>query len=1065
MTEGGLITRWTHQRDRQVRFAPDVFRVDKMLAATAHHAATVPFHDEDGNLSGNWDQILGADQSFALALLATADLPERGKPLAQAIAQARAAKPNEASQRITTLVESMLRLARDLDEWLAPAQTGGRMDRGWAHGLAESALDQVLAPQLQRLFDQVADAEETRLVATTWWECDAEPWKATVREGEVRGISRAVERAWAQRLIHELAETADGFLEDMAGASTRAAAALEERLRSGAHEGHAALIIAFLEIFRHAQVELGTLPERVLDYWLDQLGAEPTPARPDRVLLAAVPRPGARPEVPKGLIIPAGKDAVFVAEERLAVTGAKIVELRVWASDGLSVSRAAPDERGVFAEPVTEPALPVVMLTSPALALSGGTRRLQVRLDCASTPTLPEGVTVAVSTASGWVDVDPCWAVEGDFLLLSVLLPDAFPPIVPQAEMGSPALMLTARAAVPVQIDRASVQVSVRDVPGLVVSTSAGQASETAAAPFGTPPFAGGWLRIDHPALAGPPLERLVLRFEWASVPTGELGFASHYHGYVVDDEGHLLDQTPYDNAAFTVTLKAPVPGWDATRQLPLFAPATLGCALPVAAVPPPDILSASFDDAPTLMPAEGRVATNSWLAASGASGVTDADHVLVTLASPLEAFGHSLFAANVQWATEAIARTEMPGRRPGLIRRLLRALLGLPKTIGAKLSARQSVKPDPVQDAIPIVLPNPPFQPMLSRISLDHAAAAQPLTMFHVPPLEAPTKAGAGPLFPTPLVQSALEVVIDDIGAATALTLLWQVGSAGSPPGWWYLSLQGWAPLPALEDGTAGLSASGILRVTVPADIAPGAFRMQARFTGALPKIVAVLPDAFPAHRSSYGTSALQTVAAGTITEAVSLQNVTALVQPMPSTGGAPREADEAVRARVIERVRHGGRAQSRWDIERMVLTAFPEIVRVRVVPGSAGVTVLVEADAQMRAAIAGWLNERASPFAKIAVTRPLSVPVDVSAELAGAGDIAAVERAVRALIEDELSLDDLAGAEEVRAAILRLLLAHPEVQTIERLRVSLGEGFSPWRVPVAGTISIAAVEGATQW
>lgn len=1068
MNAGGLITRWTRQRDRLVQARTHDFRVDKMLADIAHHAATVSFHDEHGTAQGHWDQVLGADQSFALALLATAEVADRSTDLAEAITRARNPELAQAGARITALVESMLHLARDLDKWLAPAQTGGAMEHRWAHGLAEAALDQVLGPQLQRLFDQVADAEESRLIAKWgkrgWSDDDGKPWQTTVREGEMRGISQAVERAWAQRLIRQLAEAAQQFLEDMTSASTRAAAELEGRLQTGAHDGHAALVIAFAEMFRHAHAELDALPDRVLDYWLTQLRAEPTPARGDQVLLAVVPRPGVRPEVPKGLLIPADKDVIFVADTALTVTGATITELRIWANEGVSVSRAIPGEDGRFTEALTEPILPMALLTSPALALPGGTRRIRVRLTCVEAPEAASDIAVAASTATGWIDVGACWAADGDALLMTLLLPSEFPALGPCPGMDMPALRLTAPRHVDLQVSKASFQVAVRNAPDLVISTPAGPASASAAAPFGNPPFLGGWLRIDHPALAGPPLDRLVVRFDWASVPVGDAGFAGHYRGYVVDGAGRLLDWAPFDNAAFTVTLQAPVPGWDGAQQLPLFGPAALGSAPPTAAALPPDILSDTFDDTPLLMPEEGPVAPSSWLAAARSDGPVTADHVLVTLASPAEAFGHGVHAANVQWATEAMARAELPTPRPGLIRRWLLAVLGLPKAIGEKLSGRQSAKPEPVEGQVPVLLPNPPFQPMLSGIALDYAVAAQPLTISHLPPFEVAQRVEAGSLFPAPLAGATLELVVDGAGTRVTVALLWQLGSSGDAAEWWYRSVGGWAPLAVLEDGTAALSVSGILRVAVPSDAATGGFRIQARFAGAVPEVLAVLPNAFSATRR-VGGGVFHALAAGTIAKLPGVTGVAAVVQPLDSMGGSPREADAAVRARMIERVRHGGRAQTCWDLERLVLTAFPEVDRVRVTPAGDCVTVLVEAGAPFRAAIAAWLNERVSPFARITVTKPERVRMDVSAELVGDDDMSAAETAVRALIEDGLTLEDAAGVERVRAAVLRLLIERREVKAVERLRVTLSDCTGTWRVLTAGTISIAAVRGAVPW
>nr|WP_269141402.1 baseplate J/gp47 family protein [Sphingomonas sp. IC-56] len=306
--------------------------------------------------------------------------------------------------------------------------------------------------------------------------------------------------------------------------------------------------------------------------------------------------------------------------------------------------------------------------------------------------------------------------------------------------------------------------------------------------------------------------------------------------------------------------------------------------------------------------------------------------------------------------------------------------------------------------------------------------------------------------------------MALDNADAGSTLTLLWQLESSGAAPDWWYRSTEGWARLPVLEDGTAGLSASGILRVLVPVDRAKGQFRMQARFTGAMPKVAAILPHAFSATRR-VERDTFEPIAPGTIAKLAGLTGVAAVKQPLRSTGGTARETPERVRARTIERVRHGGRVHTLWDYERLVLGNFPQVERVRAIAVGDGLTVLVEGPAPLRGAVAAWLEARASPFARIAVVAPEPVTVDVSAELISDSDMAAIEAAVQCLLNDGLALEDAAGAEAIRAQVLRVLMERPEVASVERLRVSISEGTAAWRVPVAGTIHIAAIQGATRW
>src|SRR5690606_11105362 len=55
---------------------------------------------------------------------------------------------------------------------------------------------------------------------------------------------------------------------------------------------------------------------------------------------------------------------------------------------------------------------------------------------------------------------------------------------------------------------------------------------------------------------------------------------------------------------------------------------------------------------------------------------------------------------------------------------------------------------------------------------------------------------------------------------------------------------------------------------------------------------------------------------------------------QPYASFGYALVEQDDAIRTRVAERLRHKDRAQTAWDIERIILARFPAIHKVKCIP-----------------------------------------------------------------------------------------------------------------------------------
>ena len=63
-------------------------------------------------------------------------------------------------------------------------------------------------------------------------------------------------------------------------------------------------------------------------------------------------------------------------------------------------------------------------------------------------------------------------------------------------------------------------------------------------------------------------------------------------------------------------------------------------------------------------------------------------------------------------------------------------------------------------------------------------------------------------------------------------------------------------------------------------------------------------------------------------------LPTVKSIAQPFASFGGALVESDAALARRASERLRHRNRAITPWDIERLVLQAFPAVYRAKCIP-----------------------------------------------------------------------------------------------------------------------------------
>jgi hypothetical protein len=822
---------------------------------------------------------------------------------------------------------------------------------------------------------------------------------------------------------------------------------------------------------------------------------------------------------------------------------------------------------------------PAAVITAPELRLAGGTRRIVLTLDCSRLPAaiipavLEQGLGVSVSTEQGWIDLGAAgvaveWRVAAAAIELCVVLPPALPPLAPcpAGTADAPveaAIRLTLRpyaaTTLPlwtvfsgIILARATLQVTVRDLGDLVVSTPTGIASAEGAAPFGTPPYPGGWLRIDHPVLSGRPLDRLLLRMDWAGLPTGMTGFEGYYREYVIDEDRRLRDSPLFTNCSFAIAMAAPVPGWDAARLLPLFAPA--GSAAP-------DILDPDerFVAGPPAPAPAGPLAPASWFAAAASAGPAGPvpDHLFVTLVSPREGFGDAVYAANVAHATALLGWGEAPRRKGGLLHRLwvwimalLNELVALVKKVVKKIAALLAMalrapfllidrvegfeggyiedwydKADAEAERDPgpdfsASLPNPPLRPLLSRISLDYAltVSGPGLKLFHARPLEtlrAVASLAGAPLFAALPDRPALDCGLAGAAPGKQQSLLVRLGpprgqgrEKAVAPEYFYMAAEGWRKLPAaalLSDGTAGLSVTGILRVAFPADAAPIAdegwlwLRIVFPGGGPVPTILAVTPDALSATRILPGAApALASIPPSTIARPPHVTGIARVAQPLASAGGRPTESHDMLRRRTVERVRHRGRGVAAWDFERLVLSDFPGIAKVRVLAAgdpaaetpSGDVKVIVlpgpggadppdpdrpRASPQLRGAILKRLRAVASPFANLDVLDPAYVAIDVTANVRVERDcIEQLEAALAAFLspwaEPGLDLDDHSDEEAIRAAIAAFLLAQPGVTALDRLDVALDAAApdSAWRVPVAGALKlvpIAAERAALPW
>ena len=270
------------------------------------------------------------------------------------------------------------------------------------------------------------------------------------------------------------------------------------------------------------------------------------------------------------------------------------------------------------------------------------------------------------------------------------------------------------------------------------------------------------------------------------------------------------------------------------------------------------------------------------------------------------------------------------------------------------------------------------------------------------------------------------LYIGIQDLQDKQELSLLFQMdeGNENSdlePPevGWNYLSNENWIKFndeELVSDSTNGMLNTGVIRFHPPSsldatesyppatsssNLMPNGFHwFEARVPdNVFPEAIAIIPQAVSA------THLLQTPASEHLNETLPANSITRLVtpvsaidtvkQPYSSFGGKGQEDYAQFIRRVSERLRHKDRAITMWDYERLVLEQFPDIYKVKCLnqaaqenePGAAKVKLVVipnlagqtpfsplqpKVSQKLRRQIAGYLQDRVSPFVDVDVVNP---------------------------------------------------------------------------------------------
>lgn len=353
------------------------------------------------------------------------------------------------------------------------------------------------------------------------------------------------------------------------------------------------------------------------------------------------------------------------------------------------------------------------------------------------------------------------------------------------------------------------------------------------------------------------------------------------------------------------------------------------------------------------------------------------------------------------------------------------------------------------------IQLPDPPYTPMIKGIRII-ADFKEEIIYGSIIALDAYNKfpygikritSSAGvialvPSFPVGGVDATesegeLYIGFKNIKPAQSLNVLIAVEEGSADPGlqnpkvtWTYLLNDEWTDfdVSAFYDGTKGLIQSGLLQMMLPEtdvtnnQLLPGGYlwikaAVPFNQSDAVSRIISIHTQAVAAAFDDHGNdpSYLGTnIPANTITNlSPKLSAVKKVTQPLPSSGGRKNEEPEHLYTRISERLRHKVRGINAWDYENIILEAFPEIYKVKVLQhacpyksaqgsvekiiskaGSVVILVVKQTHALTSAykplvskatltAIYEFMRQLVSSFAKITVMNPLFEEVAVGGDV----------------------------------------------------------------------------------
>ena len=267
-------------------------------------------------------------------------------------------------------------------------------------------------------------------------------------------------------------------------------------------------------------------------------------------------------------------------------------------------------------------------------------------------------------------------------------------------------------------------------------------------------------------------------------------------------------------------------------------------------------------------------------------------------------------------------------------------------------------------------IIPNEPWTPIMQGMSIDYIATASitDICLTHLYPFDGTYKKEElqthPAMFPTFCDEGNLYLGLTALTPGSNVNVLFQLAEATADTessrvdvAWYYLDNNTWKEMrkgfEVLDDGTDNLSASGIIKYAVPANISAentimpkGTYWIKAAIaynSKIVAETIGIYAQAAKATFTNEDANDKMRLAAPLAAGSVSkLQtadaNVKKVSQPYDSFGGRIPDSEGYYYVRTSELLRHKGRAIQKFDYERMVLDAFPNIFKAKCINHSFG-------------------------------------------------------------------------------------------------------------------------------